>query len=322
MPLRLSALAAECQNRPFVSKLLPISTLVSTLWALLMPTPEGAEKAATTPVVVEPELEEAPAMPVEIVDPDALPELSFPAIADWQRPLRRCSRRGRRRFCDGPRKVPAPHGEAAERAERLGLEGRDGWFAVMGGPAPEALMAEVPGEPEDTLLWPVPDGFMGRGFGHTRRGRLRHRLHRGVDIPAPVGSLVRAANDGIVVYADNSVTGYGNMVAILHPDDTRTGYAHLKRSAVFAGQTVERGQVIGEVGRTGLTYAPHLHFEYRVRARARNPRRRFAERPTFEQERAMMREASRRRREGQARLAELRAEREAREARRALRATQ
>lgn len=314
-----------------MSKLLPISTLVSTLWALLMPSLEGAEKAA--PAVAPAEVAEAELAPRDgdeaaaegdegPAEPIAEAELSFPTIDEWQRPLRRCSRRGRRRFCDGPRQVPAPYGEAAERAERLGLEGRDGWFAVMGGPASDELLAETPGDSGDTLLWPVPEGFMGRGFGHTRGGRLRHRLHRGVDIPAPVGSLVRAANGGFVVYADNSVTGYGNMVAVLHPDDTRTVYAHLERSAVFAGQVVERGQVLGEVGRTGLTYAPHLHFEYRVRARARNPRRRFVDRPSHEEERAMMREAAERRRAGQERLAELREARKAREARRAARAAQ
>jgi len=300
-----------------VAKLVPISTLLGTVWALLMPAaPESAPAAPAVDKTAEVQAE-APATPVDIVDPDALPELAFPTIDDWQRPLRRCSRRGRRRFCDGPRQVPAPHGAAAERARRLDLEGRAGWFAVMGGPAPDALLAEVEGEPSDTLLWPVPDGFMGRGFGHTRRSRLRHRLHRGVDIPAPVGSLVRAASDGLVVYADNSVTGYGNMVAILHPGDTRTVYAHLKRSAVFAGQNVVRGQVLGEVGRTGLTYAPHLHFELRVRARARNPRRRFVQRPSREEERRLMSEAAARRRVGQAQLAERRAEREARQARRA-----
>lgn len=311
MPLRLSALGVAWQTRPFVSSLLPISTL---LWALLTP---GTDVPAAVPSVEpEPAAVSQPAPTPRVIQPEE-PALAFPAIAAWQAPLRRCGRRGRRRFCDGPRQVPAPHGEAAERAERLGLEGRHGWYEAMGGPASEALLAAAEGEARDTLLWPVPDGFMGRGFGHNRRRQLRHRLHRGVDIPAPVGSLVRAANDGLVVYADNSVSGYGNMVAVLHPDDTRTVYAHLKRSAVFAGQTVERGEVIGEVGRTGLTYAPHLHFEFRVRARPRNPRHRFVERPSFEEEKRMMREASRRRQEGQARLAELRAAREAREARRA-----
>lgn len=291
---------------------MPISTLLGTVWALLMPTaPEGAPTADKAEVVVEEAVE-----PVEVVEDEL--ELAFPSIAEWQSPLRRCSRRGRRRFCDGPRQVPAPHGEAAELAARLDIEGRRGWFTVMGGAAPDEVLTEVPGEESDTLLWPVPDGFMGRGFGHTRRRQLRHRVHRGVDIPAPVGSLVRAAHDGLVVYADNSVAGYGNMVAILHPGDSRTTvYAHLKRAAVFAGQTVRRGEVIGEVGRTGLTYAPHLHFEYRVRARARNPGRRFVERPTYEEEQRMMAEAARRRREGQAVLAERRAEREARQARRA-----
>ncbi|MAQ17263.1 MAG: hypothetical protein CMN30_21015 [Sandaracinus sp.] len=282
--------------------------LLATAWALFWPSgsPVGETAfrgvaAASVPVAPEPE-EEA-----ETTEPNG-----FPAIAAWQRPLRRCGRRGRRRFCDGPRQVPEPHGDAAERARRLGLEGKDGWNRVMGGAAPADVLAEVPGDPSDDLLWPVPDGFMGRGFGHNRRRQLRHRLHRGVDIPAPVGSLVRAAQGGLVIHADNSVSGYGNLVVVLHPGDRRTVYAHLKRSAVFAGQVVERGQVLGEVGRTGLTYAPHLHFEYRVRARARNPRRRFVERPSFDEEKAMMADAARRRREGRARLAELREARERR----------
>ena len=301
-------------------KLLPLSTLLATgsalFWPVLSPADEPADRL---PKVARATTDGRPPAPgAQAPAPDPLPAspetplersgaLAFPAIARWQRPLRRCSRRGRRRFCDGPRQIPEPHGEAAERAERLGLEGRDGWNQVMGGPAPATLMAEVPGRPSDSLLWPTPSGYMGRGFGHTRRGRLRHRLHRGVDIPAEVGSAVRAARGGLVVYADNSVSGYGNMVVILHPGDRRTLYAHLARAAVFAGQEVAPGQVIGEVGRTGLTYAPHLHFEYRVRTRARNPRRLFVERPSFDEEKRMMADAARRRREGRARLAERRA---------------
>ena len=308
-------------------KVLPFSAALGALVALFGP---GAEAADERPVervagadAQERSSERTYPQPVPILDPEgavAEPELAFPTIETWQAPLRRCGRRGRRRFCDGPRKVPAPYGEAAARAERLGLEGRASWDRLMGGPAPEEVLAEVPGEASGTLLWPVPEGFMGRGFGHVREGRLRHRLHRGVDIPAPLGSLVRAAHTGLVIFADNSVSGYGNLVVILHPDDTRTLYAHLSRAAVFAGQTVERGQVIGEIGRTGLTRAPHLHFEYRKRAVARNPRRRFVERPTFEEEKALMNAALRRRRAEEARLAELREAREARERRQRRRA--
>ena len=242
-------------------------------------------------------------------------ELIPPSIGEWLPEVQRCHRRGRH-FCDGPRRVPAPHGVAAERARRLGLGTRRTYDRVLSGAASPELLAEA-GTPEDDLLWPVPEGVEGRGFGYVRGGRLRERLHRGVDIPAGVGALVRSTNEGLVIYADNEVRGYGNLIVVLHGDDTRTLYAHLERAYVFAGQSVRRGEVIGAVGRTGLTRAPHLHFEWRRRAVPRNPSRRFVGRPDGETERRLYRDQLQRRREGQARLAEQRERRERRQARRA-----
>ncbi|MFK8000030.1 MAG: M23 family metallopeptidase [Polyangiales bacterium] len=251
----------------------------------------------------------------EVPDSDASSTLVAPVIEEWLPDARRCHRRGRY-FCDGPRQVPAPHGEAAERAARLELGTRRTYDRVLSGPADPALLAEA-GTPEDDLLWPVPEGVRGRGFGYVRRDRLRERLHRGVDIPAAVGALVRSTNEGLVIYADNEVRGYGNLVVILHGDDTRTLYAHLERAYVFAGQSVSRGEVVGAVGRTGLTRAPHLHFEWRRRAVPRNPSRRFVDRPDRETEQRLYRDQLRRREEGRARLAVQREARERRQARRA-----
>jgi murein DD-endopeptidase MepM/ murein hydrolase activator NlpD len=76
---------------------------------------------------------------------------------------------------------------------------------------------------------------------------------------------------GLVAYADNGVSGYGNLVVIVHRDGSTTAYAHLKEAWVTAGQRVARGQTVGLLGNTGLSHGPHLHFEWRVGGRAQNP---------------------------------------------------
>ncbi len=222
-------------------------------------------------------------------------------VLQWMPERLRCQRRGRRRFCDGPRRVPQPWGEAAQRARALGLGTHSSYNLLLTRGAPEEWLAAIEEEPEETLLWPVPEGTLGRGFGYVRRRALANRLHKGVDIPAAFRSEVRATNAGLVVYADNGIEGYGNLIVLLHKDRTSTLYAHLSEAHVFAGQQVRRGQAIGLVGRTGLTYAPHLHFEWRRGARPRDPVRRFVDRPSPERARELERAAQRRRREAQRR---------------------
>jgi murein DD-endopeptidase MepM/ murein hydrolase activator NlpD len=145
---------------------------------------------------------------------------------------------------------------------------------LLEGPTPE-LVAQVSGHESDTLLWPVPEGRLWRGFGYVRTGRARRKLHKGIDIGAAEGSLIRSVNDGLVIYADNEVRGYGNLMMVLHPDGSVAFYAHARRLYLFAGQEIERGQVLGEVGHTGIAHGDHLHFELRVRGRPRNPLRRM-----------------------------------------------
>lgn len=199
---------------------------------------------------------------------------------------RQCRRHRRRRVCDGPRRVPEPHGEAAELARRLGLddEARAARIA-MGGPPPAEWLAEAGGQRGAGLLWPVPEGRLWRGYGMHRpvsRQNWRNRrriLHRGVDIGASEGTPIRAVDDGLVVYSNNGMRGYGNAVVLLHADGTITLYAHCYRTFVFAGQRVERGQVIAEVGATGLAHGAHLHFEWRHDGRALDPLPHFVDRP-------------------------------------------
>ena len=117
------------------------------------------------------------------------------------------------------------------------------------------------------FLWPVPHFYkVSSQFGP--RGR---KHHDGIDIPAPSGTPVIAADTGVVIYSDNGIRGYGNMVVIAHGDDVFTVYAHHRKNKVSKGERVDRGQVIAEVGNTGRSSGPHLHFEIRVKDIVRNP---------------------------------------------------
>jgi murein DD-endopeptidase MepM/ murein hydrolase activator NlpD len=103
-----------------------------------------------------------------------------------------------------------------------------------------------------------------------------HHEHEGVDVLAAEGAPIRAMQHGLVIYSDNSITGYGNLVVVLHKDASIALYAHCRSTYVFAGQRVQRGQVIAEVGHTGYAQGAHLHFEYRVNGYAKNPLDLFA----------------------------------------------
>lgn len=90
-----------------------------------------------------------------------------------------------------------------------------------------------------------------------------NRMHSGVDIGAPTGVNIIAVNDGVVVKAEYTV-GYGNMVMINHGGGVSTVYGHGSKIIAKVGQEVKRGDVIMEVGSTGWSTGPHLHFEVRI----------------------------------------------------------
>lgn len=113
------------------------------------------------------------------------------------------------------------------------------------------------------------------GFVWPSYGRLTQRFwlpaHPAIDIGAPTGTPVVAADEGTVITAGWSPVGYGNLVVIRHNDGFVTLYAHLSRIDVSAGDYVARGQRIGAVGSTGRSTGPHLHFEIQSGGRAFNP---------------------------------------------------
>lgn len=104
------------------------------------------------------------------------------------------------------------------------------------------------------FIWPVRGGVISQGF---RRG------HRAIDIAAPIGTPVYAANNGIVLKSGYSKDGYGGRVIIDHQIDYVTLYAHLSQALVQEGDVVQKGQLIGYVGSTGNSTGPHIHFELR-----------------------------------------------------------
>lgn len=123
-----------------------------------------------------------------------------------------------------------------------------------------------------TLQWPLP--------GHTRISSPfgnradpftgRTAFHSGIDVPAPMGVNILAAESGTVIFSGWQ-GGYGNTVIINHDNGIHTMYAHASSLAVRVGQNVNRGDVIARVGSTGRSTGNHLHFEVRVNGNLVNP---------------------------------------------------
>ena len=143
-------------------------------------------------------------------------------------------------------------------------------------PLKRGLLAKVnetqPFDPKIMLktgdfLWPVPaSNTISSGFGN-RWGKS----HEGIDISARVGSHIVATAEGVVVYEGSEIGGYGNITVIAHRNGFFSVYAHAKSNFTHQGQRVYRGQVIAQIGMTGRTTGPHLHFEIRKNGEAIDP---------------------------------------------------
>ena len=96
------------------------------------------------------------------------------------------------------------------------------------------------------------------------------RMHKGIDIPGPVGTPIYATADGIVSRSQ-WVNGYGNLVEIAHGNGIETRYGHMSKLIVAANSRVRRGQIIGLMGSTGRSTGSHLHYEVRANGAAINP---------------------------------------------------
>jgi murein DD-endopeptidase MepM/ murein hydrolase activator NlpD len=118
------------------------------------------------------------------------------------------------------------------------------------------------------LAWPVGGGVV------SPFGQRWGRLHAGVDIAARAGTVIHAAQDGLVVIA-GPTGGYGNYVCVQHTKELTTCYAHLSRFGTRRGEVVRQGDPLGLVGCTGHCFGDHLHFETWVRGRPVDPMRWF-----------------------------------------------
>lgn len=114
----------------------------------------------------------------------------------------------------------------------------------------------------DKFRWPV-SGRVITDFGNSKG--------TGINIEAPEGAAIRAAENGQVIYVGSGVEGYGNLVLIRHPNGYVSAYAHLKDMSVTKGDVVNRGDSIGSAGMTGGVSRPQLHFELRKGATPVDP---------------------------------------------------
>jgi murein DD-endopeptidase MepM/ murein hydrolase activator NlpD len=125
---------------------------------------------------------------------------------------------------------------------------------------PNNGVAAQPSTTGTQFLWPI-DGSRNilSDFGVKPGGERND----GINLAAQMGTQIRAAEGGVVIYAGNGIAGYGNLILIEHTDNWVTAYAHTSQMLVQRDQTVQRGQVIGLAGNTGSVSSPQLHFELR-----------------------------------------------------------
>lgn len=139
---------------------------------------------------------------------------------------------------------------------------------------PAARPAPPPTEPAAVVVTPPPSSaplaWPLKGVLYSRYGVRGKARHDGIDIAAPQGSPITAADDGTVLFVGQQ-SGYGKVVILRHGRNLVTVYAHNSEVEVHEGDRVARGQVIARVGQTGRTTGPHLHFEVREGVKPKNP---------------------------------------------------
>ncbi len=232
------------------------------------------EPPVAVPAIPPVELPEAasasePSAPVTPVNPEFTPDRSSQA---WQRQIGKQQQElpvEPRPAAPAPVAVPvvakpAPLPAAQQVVATAPLAGSDSYEQPL---QPRMVSPQLPPlAPADTYLpkggavfngyiWPAQGEFTS-GYGW-RWGRM----HKGIDVAAAVGTPVVASAPGTVTYAQWNDGGYGNLVEITHPDGTTTLYGHNDRLLVREGQEVDQGQQIAEMGSTGFSTGPHVHFE-------------------------------------------------------------
>lgn len=167
-----------------------------------------------------------------------------------------------------------PYSDDLSLAAQPGAQGADKTFSnlfsswkrieAVNSPVVHAAIYIPTGRPVEKLALTSNYGVRTDPFnGHAR-------MHKGIDIPGPIGTPVYATADGIVGRAQ-WVNGYGNFIELEHGNETETRYGHLSKLMVEPNQRVHRGQLIGLMGSTGRSTGSHLHYEIRIAGQAINP---------------------------------------------------
>lgn len=141
---------------------------------------------------------------------------------------------------------------------------------VIGGQNPQVA---------STQQLPAPEPMSGNSFRWPVQGRIISEFgtkpdgghNDGINVAVPLGTSVKAAENGVVAYAGDELKGYGNLVLIRHSNNWVSAYAHNDEILVKRGDQVRRGQVIAKAGRTGQVNQPQLHFELRKGSRPVDP---------------------------------------------------
>ncbi len=120
-------------------------------------------------------------------------------------------------------------------------------------------------------IWPLKGEIRSRFGDRSDPFTGEGEIHRGLDISGMYGAPVRTVADGLVIFAGRQ-SDYGNLIIIDHGNGLTTRLGHLSRIQTRVGRTVSKGEIVGNVGMTGRTTGPHLHYEVRVNDRAVNPR--------------------------------------------------
>ena len=131
---------------------------------------------------------------------------------------------------------------------------------------PQKQLPKMVARSGSKFSWPVRGKILS-AYGAKNNGLFND----GINISAPIGTAVKAAENGVVAYAGNEVKGMGNLIIIQHSDGWMTIYAHLDSMSVKRGTRVTVGNQIGRVGKTGKVDEPQLHFEIRKGTKAYNP---------------------------------------------------
>ncbi len=165
--------------------------------------------------------------------------------------------------------VVALHERVDKLRRKLYIESRSQDEVVQLAENKEKLFAAIP------AIQPISNKqliALASGFGQRIHPVYKvKKMHSGIDFAAEIGTPIYATADGKVVAVDVKFSGYGKLVEIDHGFGYRSRYAHMHEFAVRVGQNIKRGDLVGYVGNTGLSTAPHLHYEVLINGNQVDP---------------------------------------------------